>query len=131
MKIAVASGDGVSISRHFGRSKCFIVFDIAQGQIAGRETRDNSHTAHAKGQCEGQEGPHDHESHSHQDIINALRDCGVVLCGGMGQRAAKDLRANGIDACVMEGELTPEQAVRAFLDVDGNLGGGGPFCRCH
>ena len=28
MKIAVASVDGVSISHHFGRSQCFIVFDV-------------------------------------------------------------------------------------------------------
>ena len=33
MKIAVASIDGVSISRHFGRSRCFIVFDVENGEI--------------------------------------------------------------------------------------------------
>lgn len=88
MKIAVASADGVSISQHFGRSQCFIVFDVADGKVASREVRDNTYTAHAKGECKEDEH-YRAQPHSHADIVAALRDCQAVLCGGMGWRAAE------------------------------------------
>jgi predicted Fe-Mo cluster-binding NifX family protein len=129
MKIAVASTDGVSISPHFGRSKSFIVFDVANGQVAGREVRENSYTAHAQGRCEGHEG-HDHsQPHSHAAVVHALGDCQVVLCYGMGWRAAEDLKQAGIQAFVLDAEVSPEEAVQAFLD--GKVKPGGAFCRCH
>lgn len=128
MKIAVASPDGVSISQHFGRSRSFIVFDVAEGKVTARELRDNTYTAHAKGECN--EGEHHHDQpHSHADIIAALQDCQVVLCGGMGWRAAEDLQAKGIRPVVVDPVLAPDQAAQAFLD--GKLQPGSGFCRCH
>jgi predicted Fe-Mo cluster-binding NifX family protein len=129
MKIAVASTDGVSISPHFGRSKSFIVFEVADGRIAGREVRQNSYTAHAQGQCEGHEAHDPAQPHSHADIVNALSDCQVVLCYGMGWRAAEDLKQAGIQAFVLDAEATAEDAVQAFLA--GKVKPGKPFCRCH
>jgi len=128
MKIAVASADGVLISKHFGRSQCFIVFDIADGKIACREVRDNTYTAHAKGQCDGSEH-HDDQPHSHADIVAALHDCKAVLCGGMGWRAADELQANGIQPVMVDAALSPNQAAQGF--VDGKLKPGSGFCRCH
>ena len=155
MKIAVASIDGVSVSPHFGRSTCFIVFGTTDGKIVSREVRDNTYTPHARGECgEGQHErhqPHDqhdghephghHEDHqphsqheqprphSHAGIVQALRDCEAVLCYGMGWRAAQDLAAAGVKAFILDGERTPEDAVHAFLE--GKLGESKPFCRCH
>ena len=127
MKIAVASSDGVSISSHFGRSRCFIVFEASEGEITGREVRDNTFTAHANGQCIGD---HTHDQpHSHADIVNALGDCRLVLCYGMGRLAAEELKAGGIEPYIIECESSPEQAVQAHLD--GKLKRGGEFCRCH
>ena len=128
MKIAVASADGVSISQHFGRSQCFIVFDVADGKVTAREVRDNTYTAHAKGECK--EGEHHHDQpHSHADIVAALRDCQVVLCGGMGWRAAEELQANQIQPIMVDASLLPDQAAQDFLD--GKLKPGSGFCRCH
>ena len=128
MKIAVASSDGVAISQHFGRSQCFIVFDVAQGKVIGREVRDNTYTPHAKGECK--EGEHNHDQpHNHADIIAAMHDCQVMLCGGMGFRAAQDLQANGIKAIMVDASLTPDQAVADM--VAGKLKPGQGFCRCH
>jgi predicted Fe-Mo cluster-binding NifX family protein len=129
MRIAVASSDGVSISEHFGRSRCFIVFEGAGGKIVGREVRDNTCTPHAKGQCQGGHEDHHDHPHSHADIVNALRDCEVVLCYGMGWRVAEELKANGIRPFIIPGASTPEEAAHAFLN--GTLGEGGTFCRCH
>ena len=58
MKIAVASIDGVSISRHFGRSRSFLVFDVEDGETVDQEMRANTFTAHAQGNCVGT-----HEQH--------------------------------------------------------------------
>jgi predicted Fe-Mo cluster-binding NifX family protein len=127
MKIAVASPDGISISKHFGRSTCFIVFEVKDGKIAGSEIRTNYHTTHAKGECNG----HDHEQnhHNHDGIIAALKDCSAVLCYGMGWRAGEDLKQSNIKVCILESECLPEDAVKAY--IAGNLKSGEGFCRCH
>ena len=128
MKIAVASTDGISISQHFGRSRCFLVFEVVDGKVAGGEVRDNTYTAYAKSECK--EGEHHHDQpHSHADIIAALHDCKVVLCGGMGWRAAEDLKANGIQPVMVDLALAPDQAVQDF--VAGKLKPVSGFCRCH
>jgi len=128
MKVAVASSDGTSISRHFGQSACFIVFDVEDGKVTRREVRDNTYTAHAQGNCQGHE--HGDHHHSHSAIVDAFHDCEAILCLGMGWRAAQDMAANGIKPYVLEQECTPESAVTLF--VEGRLpGGGSDFCRCH
>jgi predicted Fe-Mo cluster-binding NifX family protein len=128
MKVAIASSDGVSISRHFGRSQCFIVFDVVGQNIGEKTVRSNTYTAHAKGECDGQHGHHD-QPHSHSSIVAALQDCSAVLCYGMGWRAAEDLQKNGIQPFVIDGEVTPEEAVQKF--AAGNLKPASGFCRCH
>ncbi len=132
MKVAVASSDGINISDHFGRSACFIIFDIENGKISNREVRDNRYTPHAKGECTGDEGEHEHHhhgTHSHSAIVQALHDCEAVLCYGMGMRAARDLEQAGVKAFIIETRLTPEAAVGAFLE--GRLQQGVGFCKCH
>ena len=127
MRIAVASEDGVSISHHFGRSRCFLVFEVEGKQVVGRSLRDNTFTAHARGEC--QEGVEHNHHHGHGAIVEALKDCQAVLCYGMGWRAAEELKQNGILAFIVSGELSPEEAVSKYLA--GDLGAAGGFCRCQ
>jgi predicted Fe-Mo cluster-binding NifX family protein len=122
MKIAVAS-DGAAIAPHFGRCACFLVFQVENGQIVGRETRPNTFTAHARGQCD-----HQHD-HTHGPIVAALADCYLVLCYGMGWRAAEELQQNGIQVAIVGEEMTPEEAVTRHLA--GTLTPGDGFCRGH
>lgn len=131
MKIAVASSDGSAISSHFGQSRCFLVFDAADGKVAGREVRDNTFTAHAKGECTGgADAAHHHDhAHSHAEVVAALEGCDAVLCGGMGWRAAEALQGAGIRPLVVADGYTPETAVQALLD--GSLKVAAGFCRCH
>jgi predicted Fe-Mo cluster-binding NifX family protein len=115
MKIAVASSDGIHISPHFGRSSHFLLFDIEDGKVIGKEVRSNTLTAHARGECSGGH-EHNHAAHSHASIVEALRDCNAVLCYGMGWRAAEALGHAGIQPFVLEEECTPERAVTLFLE---------------
>jgi len=128
MKVAVASSDGTSISRHFGQSACFIVFDVAEGKIKGREVRDNNYTVRAQGDCHGHEEGDQH--HSHSAVIEALRDCEAVICLGMGWRAAQDLAAHGIKPYILPAECAPESAVSLFM-AGRLISGSDQFCRCH
>jgi predicted Fe-Mo cluster-binding NifX family protein len=132
MKIGVASYNGKIISKHFGRSRYFVIFDIEDGKVIGRENRENTFTAHARGECH--DGQHEqgagHGHHSHAGIVNALYDCEAVLCYGMGWRAAEDLKAAGIKACILTEDCTMEQAVQAY--IDGKLQPSEEaYCRCH
>lgn len=129
MKVAVASEDGSSISHHFGRSQCFLVFEIENDQVVGQTLRENRFTAHALGECHGGHEGQEHPHHGHGAIVEALRDCAAVLCYGMGWRAAEALKQSGIKPLVVPGEMSPADAVKAYLG--GNLGESGGFCRCH
>jgi len=128
MRIAVASADGVSISQHFGRSACFIVFHVEDGKIIGSEVRDNTFTAFAKGEC-GNGKDHRDRPSGHAAIVNALQDCDIVLCQGMGWRAAEELKAHGIQPYLIESNAVPEEVVAAYLA--GSLRPVEGFCRCH
>jgi len=126
-KVAVASEDGVNISRHFGRSRCFLLFEIEGKQVVRQSLRDNTFTAYARGEC--QEGAEHHHHHGHGAMVQALADCEAVLCYGMGWRAAEELKQNGIQAFILPTQMSPEDAVKGYLA--GNLGAAGGFCRCH
>ncbi len=115
MKIAVASSDGTHISQHFGQSSCFLVYDVEEGKIAGKEVRSNTFTAHARGECSGGE-EHEHGGHDHSTLVEALHDCQAVLCRGMGRRAEEALSRGAIRPFVFAGECSPEQAVTLFLE---------------
>ena len=128
MKVAVASMDGISISPHFGRSSCFIVFDVENGKIKDKQIRDNTYTPFAKGNCHGEE--HAHQPHSHSAIVEALRDCETVLAYGMGWRVAEDLEINGIKSFILDKECSPEQAVSLFLKGELERSDD-KLCRCH
>jgi len=129
MKIAVASSDGTNISPHFGRSSQFLIFNIEEGKIAGREVRNNTFTAHGRGQCGGEQHS-GHGMRDHSPIVEALSDCQAVLCYGMGRRAAEALGHEGIQVFVLREECTPEQAVSLFLE--GKLTpAGDELCRGH
>ncbi|PMQ01261.1 MAG: iron-molybdenum cofactor biosynthesis protein [Dictyoglomus sp. NZ13-RE01] len=114
MKIAIASDDGRTISSHFGRTRGFVIFEIEDGKVLGEEYRPNTFTGHARGLHHSGHGHYD----THGDIINALRDCNVVISHGMGRRLYDDLRSAGIQVIVTE-ETDVKRALELYLS--GNL----------
>jgi len=132
MRIAVASSNGTDISAHFGRSACFLIFEIEGGKPVLRERRDNSFSPHARGECAGEQHSHHHgqvHGDGHRPLVSALEDCQTVICHGMGWRAAEDLKSGGITPVVLAAEMRPEEAVSAFLK--GDLPASAGYCRCH
>ncbi|MFN7992428.1 MAG: NifB/NifX family molybdenum-iron cluster-binding protein [Bryobacteraceae bacterium] len=127
MKIAVPTDDGTSIAGHFGRCASFLIFDADGEQIRSKEMRaDAAHHVHDRG---GSQSSDAHEVHNHDGILMRLSGCDVVLCGGMGWRAAEALKSAGI-AIVLAGETaSAEAAVRSYLrgEFAPSLKG---FCSC-
>ena len=107
MKIAVATDDSGGLSRHFGRSKGFVVFTVQDKNIIGQEMRENRETAFAQGQCKGDHKHHEGQGHSHAGIVEALSDCDVVCSR---TQLARDLErpSFGNAACELIDRLTIE-----------------------
>lgn len=111
MRIAVATDDGISISRHFGRSAAFAIFEYAKQTLKLLEQRVNNFGHHKRGECD-----HNHEAgnHSHESFIEALKDCQAVICRGMGRRAQTDLREKGIKIVLTNENTSAESAAEKY-----------------
>lgn len=123
MKIACITDDGRTISQHFGRAAHYVVFTIEDGQITGREMRDKlGHQHFAAGEAHEEHGPQhglDPVSHDrHVSMAEAIADCQVLLCRGMGQGAYQSMKRLGIQPVVTD-VADAQSAALAF--AQGNL----------
>ena len=133
MKIAVATDDGQTISRHFGRARRYAVLTVEDGAIASRELRDKS-APHwraeraAEGEEEARDGAHG-EGHAdrgkHLEMLAAIADCEVMIAGGMGKGAHDHATAAGIRPIVTSLHDIDEAAIECsagrILDEVGRL----------
>ena len=130
MKIAIVTDDGKLICQHFGRASHFLVAEIEEGQVVNKELRDK--LGHNQFVRENEhEHNHDHindhnqgrgmnaASHSkHQRMADAIKDCEVIICGGMGMGAYHTMQSLGIKPYVTE--ITKiDEALQTYLT--GNL----------
>jgi predicted Fe-Mo cluster-binding NifX family protein len=109
MKIAIASDDEKIISSHFGRTKGFVIFEAEDKTVKNREYRPNTFTGHARG-LEGA----GHELNRHTPILNALKDCKVVISHGMGRRIYDDLKGIGVEVFITD-ETDVNKAIDSYL----------------
>ena len=96
MKIAVTTS-GNSVFQHFGQCKEFTLFDIRDGEIAGKTVLDASGSGHSA-------------------LAGFLAASGAdtVICGGLGEGARQALAAAGIEVVPgVTGSI--EEAVRRYL----------------
>jgi predicted Fe-Mo cluster-binding NifX family protein len=112
MKVAVAIVDEATISQHFGRSTGWLIYDVKDGEVTPSENRPNTHSHHAAHGCHDKVGQS--EPHSHRRILEALEGCRVVIAGGLGWRAAEDLKSNGITPLLVDHHRTPVEAVEMY-----------------
>ncbi len=113
LKIAVATPDGEHLSPHFGETPWYEVFTVEEGQIVARERRAKPHHSH--------DHEHGHDDHHHapgmgrggQHFFESIRDCQVLIVGGMGRPAYEWARTLGLEVIPARG--TVEEVVRAYL----------------
>lgn len=121
MKIATITEDGKTISQHFGRAPYYLVLTIDEGKIVAREMRDKIGHNHFKSQ------PHEEQDHGaehgsdtgshlkHTSMAEAIADCKIVICGGMGRGAYESMRQLNIQPVVTV-IRDIEEAAQAFID---------------
>lgn len=122
MKIAFITEDGKTISQHFGRAPFYLVIEVKEGLVLDQEMRDK--LGHRQFTEEG-----DHHAHGtdqgmdaasldkHNRMAQAIQDCDVLICGGMGMGAYQSMQSFGITPHVTQ--LTSiDEALQAFLTGD-------------
>jgi predicted Fe-Mo cluster-binding NifX family protein len=115
VKIAIVTDDGERISEHFGRAMYYVVYDIQDGFVKGREMRQK--TAHHTG---GEPHQHGEGRHSgpeaeakHSSMLSNVSDCEALIAKGMGMGAYQAITAAGLRAYVSDLSLA-EEAARAY-----------------
>lgn len=105
------SDDQVNIAGHFGRTKGFLIFDVDGNYVNNKIYVENNITGHAQGHHHDHQ--HDHQ-HSHGGILQALKDCKVVISRGMGRRLMIDFAANNKEVFVT-GTVNADEAVDLYI----------------
>jgi len=121
MKVACITEDGITISQHFGRAPYYLVLTIEEGKIINREKR--AKLGHNQLQATPhEEAPHavghgmDSASHDkHVSMADAIADCKVLLCGGMGTGAYESMRRLNIQPIVTDVHDI-EAAAQAYIN---------------
>ncbi len=119
MKIAFVTDDGKTISSHFGRAGSYLVVEIESGKEVNRELREklgHQHFSHGEDHHDQHAGPHGFDPASqsrHASMLEAINDCEVVVCGGMGQGAYASITAAG-KKIIMVNDMDINQALDAF-----------------
>jgi len=124
MKIAVATNDNIHVTGHLGRCRQFLVYTVEDKQITAKEERENTFTHHrAEGHNHGEGHHHGHGEghahgdghHSHNELIEGLKDCSTVIFQSGGWRVVEDLKNNNITPFLTD-EPVADDAVTKFLN---------------
>lgn len=101
-KIAFPSSDGLTISRHFGHVKQFVVVETQGGSEIERSVRQKAESLpveslHSKG-------------HDHDALLDLIADCDTIVAGGMGKPMVDRSEQRGFEVV-----LTSERQLDAAL----------------
>ena len=95
MKVGVVTDDSKTISPHFGKAQYYLVYEIQNGTILGKETRPKSSHHHNEAvpsfhRPDATESiPQHHqdpvsEGATHDNMLSNVRDCEALISRGMG-----------------------------------------------
>jgi len=124
MKIAVVTDDGTAVSQHLGRARYYAVVTVEEGRELRTELLDRSDTLVPVAEHEARQGlTGEIDCHgtgtaaaaSHLRMVQPIRDCQVLLGGGMSWSARECLLGAGIRPILTDIEQV-DDAVRAYLD---------------
>jgi predicted Fe-Mo cluster-binding NifX family protein len=123
VKIAVVTDDSESISRHFGRAGSYLVVTVEDDKVIAQELRPKAGHDDFAGQGDGSHEPGQPRGYGrsaaakHAAMIDSIRDCEVVIAGGMGRGAFESLRKADI-ATVITDERNVALAIERFVRGD-------------
>ena len=121
LKIAVPTDDGETISRHFGQAIQFRVLTLENNQVIHSELRLKASHRH---------GDHTQTPgvHPGQQMVEAISDCQVLICGGMGTPAYNRAQNAGLQV-ILTSQTSIQAALQAF--AAGNLAHEGQLIHSH
>jgi len=124
MKIAAVTDDGLIISQHFGRAAYYWVVTVEDGVIKREEKREKMGHTHFSSEANHEQHEADHASaghgfdpaaqNRHSRMLDAFRDCDVLLARGMGRGAYASIQQAGIQPVLTVVE-TIDEAVQLYL----------------
>lgn len=102
VKIAAVTDDGQILSNHFGMATQYVVIEAEAGRILKQETRQKPHhTVHPDHDSK----EHTHSDQLHEDMFAPIRDCQVLLIGGMGNGAYQKAVSAGLQVVLTGGAI--------------------------
>ena len=119
MKVAMPTDDRQTLAAHFGRAAEFAIYGAAEGEAKLLEYRPNFH-AHPG----GPHGPG--ASHGH-DFGEGLAGVDVLVCRGMGPRAAEACAGMGVRVVFAAEDVLDDVAAKF---ARGELAEVDPSCGC-
>lgn len=109
MKIAFATEDRNTISQHFGRAPYYLVVTAEERKVLKKEERSkaghhNMNVAHEADHtdAQGRQGYGQAAQNIHTTMADAIKDCQVLICGGMGWGAYESLRSYNIETIITD-----------------------------
>jgi len=107
MKIAIGTDDKKTIRKgHFGESRYYLIIEILNAQIVGKELRENPYLEPGKVK----------KSHGQSEqIISFLHDCSLFMARSMGKKSLTEISSRKID-CIFTNIDDIDRAVSLYLD---------------
>ncbi|MHB8132734.1 MAG: NifB/NifX family molybdenum-iron cluster-binding protein [Anaerolineaceae bacterium] len=130
-KIAIATENGKTVSQHFGKAPQYLVAVIEGETVVTTELRDKVSHQHSHGHHQPPE--HDdsklQESENaakdiHLSMSDAIKDCEVVIAGGMGWGARNHMQNQGLQVImtdIKEIDLVIKNWIKGILVDQTNL----------
>lgn len=113
-KIAIATNDQKRVTGHIGRCRAFMIYEIDGEKIVNKELRENLFTNHRRGGEHHQHNGEGEGRHSHEHLVNGLKDCKYLISSGGGWRVVEELKQHDIVTLFTDVEML-EDAVNKFI----------------
>jgi len=116
VKIAIPSDDGKSISPHFGRCRCFIIYEIEGNKIKNRTVRENLCCPHRVNVCPKTVSVQTREfiERIQNEVLSEIRNCQVLIGRYMNQSAIDNLNSHNVKIVLVD-EKEADVAIEKYL----------------
>jgi predicted Fe-Mo cluster-binding NifX family protein len=87
VRVAVATDDKETVSLHFGKARYYLVYEIEEGVVKGREVRNKAGLDAGFGSYHDSHHPSPEMVSLLEAMLSNVRDCEALIAGGMGWQA--------------------------------------------
>lgn len=98
VRVAVATRGSNVINQHFGHAKEFMIYDVLRGKVRLAGVRKVQAYCNGTREC----GP------PLSEAVEMLKDCSLLLCSGIGEAPARELRQSGVIPLVRKGDINEQ-----------------------